>query len=53
MQAQYLFDETVHVCKFASIASKVTVETREAAPKAKKKKASRFSTMVAASGRSR
>ena len=51
-QAQYLFDESVHVCKFASIASKVTVETvKEAPPPKKQKKASRFSTMVA--GRSR
>ena len=51
-QAQYLFDESVHVCKFASIASKVTVETvKEAPPPKKQKRASRFSTMVA--GRSR
>ena len=51
-QAQYLFDESVHVCKFASIASKVTVETvKEAPPPKKQKKASRFSSMLA--GRSR
>jgi len=46
-QAQYLFDESVHVCKFASIASKVTVETyKEPPPKKVAKKSSRFSTMI-------
>eukprot|EP00092_Neocalanus_flemingeri_P032334 GFUD01035153.1.p1 GENE.GFUD01035153.1~~GFUD01035153.1.p1 ORF type:complete len:1912 (+),score=653.09 GFUD01035153.1:74-5809(+) len=46
-QAQYLFDESVHVCKFASIASKVTVETyKEPPPKKVAKKSSRFSSMI-------
>ena len=46
-QANYLFDETVHVCKFASIASKVTIETVKEPPMKKKKETnSRFSTMV-------
>ena len=47
-QAEYLFDETVHVCKFAHLASKVTIETFKDPPpkKAAKKSLSRFSTMV-------
>jgi len=46
-QAQYLFDESIHVCKFASIASKVTVETyKEPPPKKVAKKSSRFSSMI-------
>ena len=47
-QAEYLFDETVHVCKFAHLASKVTIETiKNPLPKkAAKKSLSRFSTMV-------
>ena len=50
-QASYLFDESVHVCKFASVASKVTVEqVKEPREPRQPKKASRFSTMV---GRSR
>jgi len=52
-QAQYLFDESIHVCKFASIANKVTVETlKEAQPKKVAKKSSRFSSMID-KGRSR
>jgi len=47
-QAQYLFDESIHVLKFASIASKVTIEQIKAPlPKPPKKNVSRFSTMVA------
>jgi len=46
-QAQYLFDESIQVCKFASIASKVTVETKkEPPPKKIPKKSSRFSSMI-------
>ena len=46
-QAKYLFDETIHVCKFASIASKVTIETVKEPPLKKKKETnSRFSTMM-------
>ena len=46
-QAKYLFDETIHVLKFASIASKVTIETVKEPPvKKKKERSSRFSTMM-------
>ena len=47
-QAEYLFDETVHVCKFAHLASKVTIETVKEPPpkKAPRKSTSRFSTMM-------
>ena len=45
-QAEYLFDETVHVCKFASIASKVTIETIREPPVQKKPISSRFSEMM-------
>ena len=47
-QAEYLFDETVHVCKFAHLASKVTIQTFKEPPPKKlpRKSTSRFSTMV-------
>ena len=45
-QAPYLYDESVHVCKFASIASKVTVETYKEPPP-KRKVSNRFSVLMA------
>ena len=47
-QAEYLFDETVHVCKFAHLASKVTIELFKDPPPKKiaKKSNSRFSSMM-------
>jgi len=47
-QAEYLFDETIHVCKFAHLASKVTIQpVKEAPPKpAPRKSTSRFSSLV-------
>ena len=44
-QAQYLFDESIQVCKFASIASKVTVEAaQKVQPKPKRDKVGFLST---------
>jgi hypothetical protein len=54
-QAPYLFDESIHVLKFASIATRVTVEPlkeppRPAAAAAARKTTSRFSSLLAAGG---
>ena len=45
-QAPYLFDESIHVLKFASIASKVTITKKEPTRPKPSKKSSRFSTLV-------
>jgi hypothetical protein len=52
-QAPYLFDETINVLKFASIANRVTVEQfKEPAPvAASRNTASRFSSMLAGGGK--
>jgi hypothetical protein len=51
-QAPYLFDESVHVLKFASIASRVTVEQfkEPPPPPPAASRASRFSSMLAGGG---
>ena len=53
-QAPYLFDESIHVLKFASIATRVTVEPLKQLPRpaaaAARKTTSRFSSLLAAGG---
>ncbi|XP_023341937.1 kinesin-like protein KIF20A [Eurytemora carolleeae] len=51
-QAPYLFDESIHVMKFASIATKVTVEQFKApAPQPAARRTTRFSSILAKGGK--
>ena len=49
-QAPYLFDESIHVLKFASIATRVTVEQFREPPRPAATPSSRFSSVLAAGG---